>query len=94
MIRTAVINGEGGKHITHCFNLLRQAILCAADTTLDPMKDGQATDGLNVTHVCRDWTQVYAFVTANQLSFPAEDWRVPSNTTSIPPAKGMGDTVL
>ncbi|KAG1735271.1 uncharacterized protein EDB91DRAFT_1295469, partial [Suillus paluster] len=70
MIRLALINGPDD-HSGHCLNFLRQAILCNADTTLDPLfvdPDGMmtGTDGLGVTHVCRDWTQVYAYIVDNQ----------------------------
>ncbi|KAG1823594.1 uncharacterized protein BJ212DRAFT_1262039 [Suillus subaureus] len=70
MIRLALINGPNG-HSGHCLNILRQAILCNSDITLDPLftdPDGSmtATDGLGVTHFCRDWSQVYAYVIENQ----------------------------
>lgn len=64
------------EHTHHCFNLLRQAVLCAADTTLDPLNardDGIiGTDGLGVTHICRDWTKVYDFVANNQNGWVRE----------------------
>ena len=72
IIRLALINGPND-HSGHCLNFLRQAILCNSDTTLDPLVtdlDGMTTgtDGLGVMHVCRDWSQVYVFVTENQKS--------------------------
>ncbi|RFU79491.1 hypothetical protein TARUN_2698 [Trichoderma arundinaceum] len=43
-------------HLEHCFDFLRQDILCAADMTLEPLADGyMETDGLGVEHECRDW---------------------------------------
>ncbi|KAG1735310.1 uncharacterized protein EDB91DRAFT_1056395, partial [Suillus paluster] len=70
IIREALINGPDD-HSGHCLNFLRQAILCNSDITLDPLNidsDGTlvGTDGLGVTHVCQDWTQVYAYVMENQ----------------------------
>lgn len=70
ILRVALIDGPGDES-KRCLNLLRQAILCASDITLDALNieiDGQlkATDGAGMTHVCRDWTQVYAFVRENQ----------------------------
>ncbi|KAG1866876.1 hypothetical protein F4604DRAFT_2022646 [Suillus subluteus] len=62
MIRLALINGSND-HSGHCFNFLRQAILCNSDTTLDPVYINGSmagSDGLGVTHICRDWSQVYA----------------------------------
>ncbi|KAG0705821.1 hypothetical protein DFH29DRAFT_799515, partial [Suillus ampliporus] len=70
MIRLALINGPND-HSAHCLNFLRQAILCNSDTTLDPTTvnpEGMTgSDGLGVTHVCRDWSQVYAYVTENHM---------------------------
>ncbi|KAH7927397.1 hypothetical protein BV22DRAFT_285265 [Leucogyrophana mollusca] len=74
MIRKAVIEPNSADvHTHHCLNLIRQAVLCASDTTLDPLNvddDGKliGTDGIGVTHVCRDWEKVYDFVRANHLS--------------------------
>lgn len=70
-MREGVLAGKSSRHVRHCFNLLRQAVLCASDTTLDPLDhadDGKLTgaDGLGTTHVCRDWTKVYDFVWENQ----------------------------
>ncbi|OAX30690.1 hypothetical protein K503DRAFT_819176, partial [Rhizopogon vinicolor AM-OR11-026] len=66
MIWLALIYGPNG-HSGHCLNFLWQAILCNSDITLNPLLDGvAATDGLGVTHVCRDWLQVYAYVMENQ----------------------------
>ncbi|KAG1811881.1 uncharacterized protein BJ212DRAFT_1373857 [Suillus subaureus] len=68
MIRLALINGPSD-HSGHCLNFLRQAILCNSDTTLDPVYiDGSmiGSDGLGVTHICRDWSQVYAYIKENQ----------------------------
>ncbi|KAG2362352.1 hypothetical protein BDR07DRAFT_1609564 [Suillus spraguei] len=68
MIRLALINGPND-HSGHCLNFLRQAILCNSDTTLDPVYINgsmSGTNGLGVTHICRDWSQVYAYTEENQ----------------------------
>lgn len=77
MIRVALIHGPN-EHSGHCLNFLRQAILCNADITLDPLLDDSdeavaATDGLGVTHICRDWMQVYDYVAENQRGHMWED---------------------
>ncbi|KAH9054100.1 hypothetical protein EDB87DRAFT_1568738, partial [Lactarius vividus] len=58
-------------HVQHCLNLLRRAVLCGADTTLeradaehDVFAQGEGDDGLamgrvGAYHVCRDWDTVY-----------------------------------
>ncbi|KAI0060043.1 hypothetical protein BV25DRAFT_1828483 [Artomyces pyxidatus] len=69
-------------HVKHCFNYLRQALLCNADITLEP---GESIDelkpnghvehivagGYDVMHKCRDWRQVWDYM-ENQwkISFP------------------------
>ncbi|KZT10490.1 uncharacterized protein LAESUDRAFT_673257 [Laetiporus sulphureus 93-53] len=70
-LRKALIHRAPDKQSGHCLNYMRQAVLCASDITLDPLlvdPDGKmrSTDGVGVDHVCKDWTQVYAFVNANQ----------------------------
>jgi hypothetical protein len=77
MIRVALIHGPN-EHSGHCLNFLRQAILCNSDITLDPLLDDSdgamaATDGLGVTHICRDWLQVYDYVAENQRGHMWED---------------------
>ncbi|KAJ3776385.1 hypothetical protein FB446DRAFT_785198 [Lentinula raphanica] len=49
------------QHVNHCFDVLRQSLLCKADTTLIPV-------GPNKQHTrsCRDWNQVREFVDDNQ----------------------------
>ncbi|KAK2041678.1 hypothetical protein LZ31DRAFT_625285, partial [Colletotrichum somersetense] len=51
------------KHASHCFEYLRQAIVCAADDTLEgPNPEGPGGDSLlqvwGVRHECRSWTDL------------------------------------
>ncbi|CAJ2508452.1 Uu.00g134780.m01.CDS01 [Anthostomella pinea] len=56
-------------HLQHCFDFLRQDILCAADMTLEPLPDGYVeTDGRGVEHVCKDWR-----VLLELMDLPDED---------------------
>lgn len=53
------------EHIHHCFNYLRQWILCAADVTLEPgdfMTRNFTTERFGAKHICRDWEPVYDIV--------------------------------
>ncbi|KAG9204307.1 hypothetical protein G6514_001381 [Epicoccum nigrum] len=61
-------------HNDHCFNYLRNAIMCAADTTLegqivrpdhDPSVAG--TDGTGAMHVCKNWDEVVRWAEGNRL---------------------------
>ncbi|KAJ7641814.1 hypothetical protein FB45DRAFT_901075 [Roridomyces roridus] len=51
-------------HVNHCFDVLRQSILCRADTTLVEVPGGEQT------RRCRDWTRVREFIDENH-----EFWR-------------------
>ncbi|OAX31900.1 hypothetical protein K503DRAFT_794868 [Rhizopogon vinicolor AM-OR11-026] len=64
-------------HQIHCLQMIRLALihgpnafLCSSDLTLVPLSDGlngtMDADGSGVTHICRDWSQVYAYVTENR----------------------------
>lgn len=62
---------HGLDHVTHCFDYLRQAIMCSGDTTLEestivPGLDvggipTRNTDGWGMTHLCRDWEIIWEF---------------------------------
>ena len=64
-------------HAKHCFDYLRQALICAADSTVEP---GNATTkfvtGSGVVHECRDfdglfeWTEQRRFDDRADLSWP------------------------
>ncbi|KZP12200.1 hypothetical protein FIBSPDRAFT_1050224 [Athelia psychrophila] len=81
LMRDAVIHNQNvTTHTHHCLNLLRQMILCASDTTLDPIniagEDGSpGANGVGTVHVCKDWQRAYDFVTDNQKSAV---WNSPS----------------
>ncbi|KAJ7189033.1 hypothetical protein C8R46DRAFT_1157776 [Mycena filopes] len=75
-IRDVIVLGSPDHHTRHCLNLLRQTVLCASDTTLDPLNSEGGTDGVGVVHVCRDWQKVYDFVEENQEKH--EGWKAES----------------
>lgn len=59
-------------HIEHCFDYLRQAILCAGDTTIEWAResdegeiDGQV-DGWGVEHQCRSSKTIFDFTANNR----------------------------
>ncbi|KAL8658825.1 MAG: hypothetical protein Q9226_000758 [Calogaya cf. arnoldii] len=54
-------------HVKHCFEYLRQSLLCAADSTLEPAKEVEnGFLGWGFTRQCRD---------VGQLKNWAEEWR-------------------
>lgn len=79
-IRAAFVQMRDGSSIRspeaeHCLGIIRQAILCTGDITLEPATlvcngeegctNAEAT-GDNVDHRCRNWVQVREFVEENQ----------------------------
>lgn len=49
------------RHVYHCFDYLRQALMCAGDTSLegsDPYHEPGETAGYGTTHVCKDYSQI------------------------------------
>lgn len=70
---TFAINDEhvSAEHIYHCFDYIRQAIMCNGDTTLERMRkvDGKlvrGVDGWGVEHECRDFDAIYAYAAAHR----------------------------
>lgn len=60
-------------HLSHCFEYLRQNILCCGDTALE----GEATtfppgevgsDGWDAKHVCKNYDQVYAYLDEKRVN--------------------------
>jgi hypothetical protein len=59
-------------HINHCFEYIRQAIMCAGDVALEgaatsfPLdeqgEDRGGSDGWDAKHVCKDYGQVYEYL--------------------------------
>ncbi|KAI1794462.1 hypothetical protein LXA43DRAFT_1091977 [Ganoderma leucocontextum] len=60
LIRGAIGGKNYTGHIHHCFNYLREAILCEADTTIEPGVPSLGSDVMTGQRMCKDWTQVYA----------------------------------
>jgi len=61
-------NIVGTGHINHCLGYLRQMAMCGSDVTLEPANWEERDfkfDRVGATHVCRDWTKVYAEVETN-----------------------------
>ena len=65
------------EHLHHCFNYIRQWMLCDADLTLEPGDFAQrnfTTERVGATHTCTDWQPIYDMV--NDRWFKWEDYRV------------------
>jgi hypothetical protein len=63
-------------HVSHCFNYLRQAIMCAADPTVESLTESQEEDGSvrlsdegwETTHICRNWELLKDYAAAHAHS--------------------------
>lgn len=79
-MRFEIQRGRAGKasmdepvgHLDHCFDYMRQSVLCCSDTSLEiahrvkhPEGDRAGTYGLGSVHTCRDWRQVENYVEEN-----------------------------
>ncbi|KAF4615776.1 hypothetical protein D9613_012369 [Agrocybe pediades] len=76
------ITSSREKHLIHCLEYLRQAVLCNADTSLEGPaglrhtvggETVHAVTGGGAIHECRDWTQVYDWVESNYEEWKEED---------------------
>ncbi|BCS28722.1 uncharacterized protein APUU_70292S [Aspergillus puulaauensis] len=57
-----------GAHMNHCFDALRQYVICNADTT--PLYTfGDFTAGDGQMHQCKDWSQVREYATKNTACY-------------------------
>lgn len=54
-------------HVRHCLDLLRQSMMCQADTTIE-VKDELAggVHGFGVEHRCKDWDQLTEMISGWQ----------------------------
>lgn len=56
----------------HCFDYLRQSIMCCGDTALEGQhtilypEEMIGSDGWDAKHVCKDYTQVLRFLEDNR----------------------------
>jgi hypothetical protein len=60
------------EHIDHCYDYLRQAVMCSADSTLEGEDKGSdlgsaATNGWGVIHMCRSWDKLVDFVESHNV---------------------------
>ena len=58
--RVKQLEGKGGEHVGHCFDYLRQSIICSGDMSLEWPKvepDGRRfeVDGWGIPHECKSW---------------------------------------
>ncbi|KDR68071.1 hypothetical protein GALMADRAFT_78988, partial [Galerina marginata CBS 339.88] len=72
------------KHNNHCFQYLRQSILCRADSSLVPVSDSNQTlsqAGFGVMHRCKNWSQVRKFVLQARARWNDVPYLIEDSTT-------------
>jgi len=71
------LSGHAG-HVNHCFDYLRQSIMCAGDMTIEWARDRHGVrtdvDGWNIPHQCKNWQEMIDFTLQH---------KAPSNKTGI-----------
>ncbi|RPD75656.1 hypothetical protein L226DRAFT_507565 [Lentinus tigrinus ALCF2SS1-7] len=69
--RVAFLTNRTGSahHVEHCLRYMRQAVLCYADTTLEPAHPGMlngkwrhGATGIGSVHRCKDWTALTKYL--------------------------------
>ena len=71
VFRVAFVTNRTGSahHVEHCLRYMRQAVLCYADTTLEPAFTGlvngkweHGATGIGSVHRCKDWTALRKYL--------------------------------
>lgn len=60
------------EHLSHCFDYLRQAIMCHGDTALEGVQttfgpNVGGSDGWNVQHVCKPWDSIHDWLEEHRI---------------------------
>ncbi|KAI0476657.1 hypothetical protein F4859DRAFT_57130 [Xylaria cf. heliscus] len=60
-------------HLTHCFDYIRQGIMCCGDVALEgeqtTFPEGfEGSDGWDAKHVCKDYGQILAYLNKNRAN--------------------------
>ena len=54
-------------HVRHCIDLLRQSLMCHADTTLEAKDESvNGVTGFGIEHRCKDWNQLVEWTADRQ----------------------------
>jgi hypothetical protein len=54
-------------HIRHCIDLIRQSLMCLADTTLEVVDEKiNGVHGFRTVHQCKDWEQLKTWTSEQQ----------------------------
>lgn len=67
---TSDADPDGMRHVMHCFDYLRQSVLCAGDSALEGKSTlvPSMTDGWGNVHVCKKYDDQAKWIYDNRLS--------------------------
>jgi len=58
------------RHVRHCIDLLRQSLMCHADTTVEVVDETiGGVHGFRVEHQCRNWDQLVQWTSEQQIKY-------------------------
>jgi len=72
--RDYTLDASAIEHNDHCFNYLRNALMCCGDTTLEGQaqtpgfRNVPGTDGTGAVHVCRNYDEVVAWALGHGIA--------------------------
>ena len=67
------------EHMSHCFETIRQQLLCDADDTIRAAPPGTAGSGHNQTRMCRDWDAYDSWLKNHTSCYKHIDDRLPGS---------------
>ncbi|KAF2963953.1 hypothetical protein GQX73_g9616 [Xylaria multiplex] len=68
---------QGSGHLWHCWDYLRQAIMCHGDTTLEWVHQGDpGSSGWGYEHKCNDYEAVFSWAKTHKLVLPPSELRI------------------
>ena len=69
-------------HLAHCFDYLRQGIMCSADSSIEPLETADGSPGSGVPRQCGDydelkrWAEKYRVLDAQTFILPKDQWNI------------------
>ncbi|KAF1989846.1 hypothetical protein K402DRAFT_350008 [Aulographum hederae CBS 113979] len=82
-----LLGEDGGQHLHHCYDYLRQTIQCAGDMSIEWPRteaDGKtriAVDGWGIPHECKSWSGIMDYMDKNHFNM--------SSNANIAPTEGL-----
>jgi hypothetical protein len=77
------IAADRSEHVHHCLAILRHAVMCAGDTTLEELDKEDLTSpyfpqrgnsGFSNIHVCRNWTAILEAAKVHSILKSDKGW--------------------